>query len=463
MDAEPIKNSIVSEAPELPVTLDAWYRSYAYFSPQAEDMARGSTIPPSLANSRKKDGPSTAPLGTSYYRTALENRNVTIEPSETEDSLQETIQTQVIDRDHIVGPQHDAYLPDPSPQEQEYWRKDMVKCIEENESVFQRTIMMELFQRHLLKDKLDYTSESVWGCPQPPTESATISNWITGMPKPDVMIAFQRREVTTSDQSKCRAMKSLKGCISPEASKKNQRAFPFFFIEAKRDSGKETETAVLHQCLNVASQALHNIWTLMQKAKRHKDVMEEVRVFTVAAHSKGVLFRMHRVKQLPNESALVEPAYPWAFEYVVLKELEGKYDKMTVCRMVRNILFHYGVEILLPKLKKAVEDIVAQADTAAMREEPPPATQGSPANGTQSSSNDSDGILNDHSRSNDHATGTDALRQANSQGSRPRKQASTAPNPQKKSRGKKRSAEDPMLSFGSKVSNTRQRMENMGT
>lgn len=161
---------------------------------------------------------------------------MTIGPSETEDSLQEMIETKVVNWDHTVHPQHPAYLPDPNPQEQEGWMEDMIKCIGENESVFQRTIMMELVQRRWLKDTLDYNSESLWGCLQPPTKSRTVS---IGLPKPDLMIAFRKDKVVTDDQSKSRALESLKGRISPETSMTNsERAFPFFFIEAKRDSGK---------------------------------------------------------------------------------------------------------------------------------------------------------------------------------------------------------------------------------
>ena len=268
--------------------------------PWSENMARASTAQLSNANSRKKEGPPTATVGSNGYEQALENRNVTIEPSETGDSLEAMVKMEIMDRTPIRDPQDRAYLPYPSPHERECWNKDMVKCIGENEAVFQRTVMMELFQRHRLQDELDYASESVWNCVQPPTKTAQIANLITGMPKPDVMIAFRRNKVTTSDQSKYQAIQSLKSYISPEASEKTLRAFPFFFIEAKRDSGQNADKAVLHQCLNAASQALHNIWMLMKEARRDQNIMDEIRVFTVAAHSKGVLFRMHRVKHLPR-------------------------------------------------------------------------------------------------------------------------------------------------------------------
>ena len=175
VDAEPVKSQSLVEIPELFDDIVAWYRNHGYTPPTPGDMARGAVLAPSDATS-KKDAIGPSSKGGTEYETILGDRNVEVEPTEDEaDSLLQDIKREVMCWDRTALGDDDPYIPDSTPEELDKWNQDMRKCHQENESVFQRTLMMEMFQRHSLGDKLDYISDSEWASQSPPRKPASIN------------------------------------------------------------------------------------------------------------------------------------------------------------------------------------------------------------------------------------------------------------------------------------------------
>ena len=68
----------------------------------------------------------------------------------------------------------------------------------------------------------------------------------------------------------------------------------------------------LYQSLNNASQALHNIFEFFRDAgSKHEEIFfDNVRFFSVAANSNGLLVRIHRAIEVPENGLLVMPDQP---------------------------------------------------------------------------------------------------------------------------------------------------------
>ena len=208
----------------------------------------------------------------------------------------------------------------------------------------------------------------------------------------------------------------------------------------------------------------------MRKVQNGKEIMKRIRVFSVTAHSKSVVIRMHRVQQLRYENAYAESDFPWSFEFVVLNEIEGQYDKMTVSRLILGILFRYGVKRLLPELQRAIEAVVQKANEGLMDEsgqldEPSLSDGAEPPGGTQQSDNGPDHAADENDSSQRPSTGVGRRRQqSNSRSARGSKQARNATGTQRPSSGsRKRAAEqDLSASIQSKASKHSQLSELRG-
>ena len=287
------------------------------------------------------------------------DRNVTIEPSERGPADLEGVS----EIDMLAGhPDDGVRVRTPSPQESEDWHRDLKKCETENVSVFWNTIMMGMIQRHRLRGKLGWTTQSEWCSASPPAKSGT---WMrVDRPKPDLMLAFQTRDIIQdSEWELYPAFLNLEKYFSPESSSHgSHRAFPFCFIEATSALVVCRDLVALHQCLNVASHALHNIWMFLRETENGKDSMKSIRVYSISAGGHGIVVRAHWVQQLKYSGAYAVPDYPWSFEYVEVKKLAGGYEKAEVCRLVSNILFEYGIKTLLPQLQRATSTIAEKAE-----------------------------------------------------------------------------------------------------
>ena len=407
-------------------------------------MAKSSTARTGTDGERKSvaRGP-----GSRLYGDALTARNVFLAPSQ-RDAYLDTIKSKLLKWDNSLHPGDEAFISDPSSEEEEEWRDDIDKCLQENESVYQRTVMMYLFKRRWLKKNLDWVSENLWNCPKPPSNAEEVSGLVTGRPRPDLIVAFQRSRIIDDEDSFTKPLPTLNECISPERKGSDaSRAFPFFFIEAKKAFTEPN--AARDQCLNDASYALHNIWKLLQLAGGDFSAMDNVRVFTVAAHGRGILIRVHRAQPLKNKAAYIEPGYPWGFQHVnflELKEVRDQYPKARVCRIIRNILYEYGVKVLLHKLRQAVETIVTKANTAAAA-----GNDGHPQT-VSSSSNQPTG--RDEGGLHASTTGADDAARQSPQASDSGSEASTAQDAPRRSSRKRSAAVDPNVSFESRGSKT---------
>jgi hypothetical protein len=77
---------------------------------------------------------------------------------------------QVVDGDkdwiesHILPKGNESF----STEDEHNLRLDLLECENSDEPVFQRTVMIDLIDRHQIADTLDYTCESQWQCERMP-------------------------------------------------------------------------------------------------------------------------------------------------------------------------------------------------------------------------------------------------------------------------------------------------------
>jgi hypothetical protein len=305
-----------------------------------------STTEVTTAAQSKSKGPKLLKAGSAEFVSGLAERNVRFRPE--------------VDQDG--GWLKDAIIPKSSQtcsaKDESNWKVDLLKCKVSDEAIFQRTIMMELIDRHRLKDTLDYTCESKW------TSQSTIpqrtSSLASRMPKPtpDLAVAF-KAETILSDfkQNDLRIDRSV---MCPESSKqvKRDRAFHFLSFEVKGASGEVENWTANEQNLNTATLALHNMYFFMRMAgeKELQDFYAKVRFFSVVATTKAFHVRVHRAIKIDEAEGRIEDDYPLGFVYDVLYSHEGgTYTRATAAGIVQNILTKYAVKILHPILKKAMD------------------------------------------------------------------------------------------------------------
>lgn len=226
-----------------------------------------------------------------------------------------------------------------SAQDERNWQNDLIKCQASlNEAVFQRTIMMDLINRHHLENALDYTCESQWSSECTiPQRNSTLASRIP-KPRPDLAVAFKTKSILGSfKQADLQVYKSLM-CPESSARDKRDRAFHFLSIEAKKNSGQIGDAEAQDQNFNTASHALHNIYFFMKMAGQEflKLFYEKVRFFSVVATGRSFHVRVHRAVEV-QEGRIVQ-SYPLGFMYDVLHECEGEnYTRATAASIIRNI------------------------------------------------------------------------------------------------------------------------------
>ena len=256
-----------------------------------------------------------------------------------------------------------SILPDQETQlddeEERRWAVDFAKCERSNEPVFQRTIMMDIINRHGLADSLDWICESEWTCIRMPRIMKPGAAEIV-MPKPDLAVAFKTSSFINNLQMIL--LGELRSHMCPENFKldKKDRAFHFFSIEAKDTKAASAWEVAINQNFNTASQALHNIYQFLAKAGKEEIFYEKIRFYSVVATSAGFQLRVHRATKLSEDEDRILPDYPLRFEFDEICSMTGRYTKGKVVRIVENILVEYGIKILKPILKDAVEIVVAK-------------------------------------------------------------------------------------------------------
>ena len=298
----------------------------------------------------------------------LENsRNVSLEPSMVPDTYNfESLKT-VLARDEDDDEErhlHNNHYQD------KMWDFDKIKCVRENEAIFQRTLMMSMINRfRFFPDNEDnlfaYFTEQGWNCPIMPTRGLypdIPEPRCMALPKPDLCVCFQTTAIIPKACSKGLSIPMHK-MISVEGLGKlrKTRAFPFLSFEAKNGITMEDDEKALYQSLNAASQALHNMYEFCKEADMEDRFFEVVRYITVTATASGCVFRMHRAMNISEEDKAerILPDYPLKFEYDEIGSLRGRqYTRQAVLKLVEKIIWAYG-PILGEELKKASTAILA--------------------------------------------------------------------------------------------------------
>lgn len=244
-------------------------------------------------------------------------------------------------------------------EEERKWAVDFAKCKRSNEPVFQRTIMMDIINRHCLADSLDWICESEWTCNRMPRKMKPGAVEVV-MPKPDLAVAFKTSSLINDFQMI--DLGDFRSHMCPENFKldKIDRAFHFFSIEAKDTKAASANEVAINQNFNTASQALHNIYRFMAKAGKLDTFYEKVRFYSVVATSAGFQLRVHRAAKLSKGRIL--PEYPLGFYHDEIYSMTGRYTKGEVVQIVENILVNYGIKILKPILQDTVDIVLAKLE-----------------------------------------------------------------------------------------------------
>lgn len=284
-------------------TQEQFNRKWVYVPPLDEETTRiieAIITHPARAQTMVGIGPEN-----SQFLSGLHNRNVLSEPSTQLDPCKIEIQSISLE----------GYLQETQEQEilyGELWKLDKAKCTpDSSEALYQRTLMINLIARHLLIYQINGSKEQIfhfsmeepWGClPMPsrllwaiPKGQKSKAKFLT-QPKPDLAVCFQR-DAVISDRMWKILPEPTKGLACFENSSSNaSRVFHFLVVEAKKAMLDLDSPQVLHQCLNSASQALHNLFEFFRDAgPEHEQVFyNKVRFFSIVANRKGIIVRIHR-------------------------------------------------------------------------------------------------------------------------------------------------------------------------
>ena len=270
------------------------------------------------------------------------------------------------------------FLPETTAQQRchdELWRLDKAKCTgNSSEALFQRTLMISLIARHTLlypqgigkSQALDFSVEELWQCPPMPTKAVWDGNegeaFFLTQPKPDLSLCFNRASLIPDDMwmafpDVTRALASFENTDS-----RASRVFHFLTVEAKKAMTDIDADKAKFQSLNNASQALHNMYEFFSDAgSGHKRAFfDNVRFFSVVANRKGMLVRIHRALEIPQDAhprSLImpdQPQYRLRFEYEEFARLEAvsEYSRERVLNIFKRIL-KYAVEDLGEMIKAA--------------------------------------------------------------------------------------------------------------
>ena len=290
------------------------------------------------------------------FRSGLEKRNVIISESPYPDPR----------ADEIGGASLEGFLEETANQQQVYddlWRLDRDKCnMSSSEALFQRTLMISLIARHSLMYRqhtggtqlLDFVVEEPWNCLPMPTKAvwrvpehlAYDFKFLT-QPKPDLAVCFDKNRLLPEDiwAALPEATQALAYLENSDAAA--SRVFHFLTVEAKKAIINVDEPKALHQSLNNASQALHNMFEFFRDAgPRHEAIFfDKVRFFSVVANGEGLLIRVHRAIQLNHKDSRLfvmpdEPNYRLRFVYRVFDSIKGtgQYSRARVLEAFKKII-----------------------------------------------------------------------------------------------------------------------------
>ena len=308
------------------------------------------------------------------FRSGLEMRNVIISESRDPDPR----------ADEIGGASLEGFLEETANQQQVYddlWRLDRDKCnMSSSEALFRRTLMISLIARHSLMYRqntggtqlLDFVVEEPWNClPMPtkvvwrvPEHLAYDFKFLT-QPKPDLAVCFDKNLLLPEDiwAALPEATQALAYFENSDAAA--SRIFHFLTVEAKKAIINIEEPKALHQSLNNASQALHNMFEFFRDAgPRHEETFfDKVRFFSIVANGQGLLIRIHRAIQLSHKDPRLfvmpdEPNYRLRFVYRIFESIKGtdQYSRARVLEVFKKIL-KYAIDDLSKWIIDAASDL----------------------------------------------------------------------------------------------------------
>lgn len=200
------------------------------------------------------------------YDETLEQHNIAIKPYKDPiiDKVRKLIDTDLSDQSKIVSILEKRKEDE---SEEKRWQLDKYNCAHSNEARFQRTMMMDMLNRHALNEKTDFVCEATWDSHRFPCRDCSAEQCKISKPTPDLAVGFQPDSLLMDDEFSIAwtRLKSLEGYIFPEGTKQD-RAFHFFSMEVKGKRGTLDNKAAQDQNLNTASQALYNIYRCMKEA-----------------------------------------------------------------------------------------------------------------------------------------------------------------------------------------------------
>ena len=201
------------------------------------------------------------------------------------------------------------------------WAADVENCKGEREAVFQRTVLMSLFDRYRLvfgdtegsesaslenttkiKKKLAFSVETEWTCDPMPTRALLRDDeqWpFLPAPRPDICISFRTdRLIRPKSWALMPSELTRIICYEGDSPPFDRCAFGFFVVEAKRSRFSPDDEVAKYQALNSASQALHNMYEFFRQAGQEEVFFNRVRVFSATTSEKGLLLRIHRAERI---------------------------------------------------------------------------------------------------------------------------------------------------------------------
>ena len=309
------------------------------------------------------------------FLSGLHRRNVLSKPSTHSDPSKENVQSISVE----------GYLQETQEQEishEELWKSDKAKCTpDSSEALFQRTLMINLIARHSLvyqfnsskEQILDFSVEEPWSCLPMPSRliwaaskgQKSGAKFLT-QPKPDLAVCF-RREAVISDRMWDALPEPTKGLACFENSSSSEsRVFHFFAVEAKKAMLDLDSPQALHQCLNNASQALHNMFEFFRDAgPEHEQVFyDQVRFFSAVANRKGIIIRIHQAVRKPDDASPWElimpdqPDYRLEFEFQEFQRIDeaDEFSRKKVLEVVKKIL-KYATDDLFKMINAAASKL----------------------------------------------------------------------------------------------------------
>lgn len=159
-----------------------------------------------------------------------------------------------------------------------------------------------------------------------------------------------------------------KGLACFENSSSNaSRVCHFLAVEAKKAMLDLDSPQALHQCLNNASQALHNMFEFFRDVGPEYEQIfyNKVRFFSVVANRKGIVVRIYRAIRKPDDVSpweLVMPDrsdYRLEFEFREFQRIgdRDEFSRKRVLEVVKKIL-KYATDDLLNMIKAAASKLV---------------------------------------------------------------------------------------------------------